>query len=123
MTSLAEQGQLVYQMRQESRFSFAVPSSHRAKWKLRTLRLGVDHYPMDRLVQYLRKLNLSLHYELALRDAAHALITGLGLLFVFKETDRIVDIIDLVPFLLPPRHCTKGIIGLMCRGGLVSLSR
>lgn len=119
MTSLAEQGQLVYQMRQESRFSFAVPSSHRAKWKLRTLRLGVDHFPMDRLVQYLRKLK-SLHYELALRDAAHALITGLGLLFVFKETDRIVDIIDLVPSLLPLRHCTKG-IALMCRRGLVSL--
>jgi hypothetical protein len=78
---------------------------------------------MDRLVQYLRKLK-SLHYELALRDAAHALITGLGLLFVFKEDDRIVDIIDLVPFLLPLRHCTNlGIIGLMCREGSVSLSR
>ena len=79
-------------------FSFALPASHRGKWKHRTLQLGRDPYKLDSLLPYVVKLKAGPNTDNAFKNAAHALVTGLGLLFVLKSEGLIVDIIDLVTF-------------------------
>jgi len=86
----------VYQLLDDRIFSFAVPASHRAKWKDRTIQFGRDASKMESLVPFLLKLKPGPSYEIALKNAAHALISGLGLLFVLKDEGAIADIIDLV---------------------------
>lgn len=87
----------VKQLRDAGGFSWALPASHRAKWKHRTLQLGRDPYKLDTLLPYVLKLKRGTS-DIALRDAAHALVTGLGLLFVLKNEGSIADIIDLVDY-------------------------
>ena len=76
-------------------FSFALPSSHRAKWTRRYLEFGSEPHKLESLLPYLSKVKPSA-LEAALNNAAHALVTGLGLLVVLKEDRQVADIIDLV---------------------------
>jgi hypothetical protein len=86
----------VQQLVNTSIFSFALPASHRAKWKARRLEFGRDPHKFDSLLPYLTKFKRAAEADTAFKIAAHALVTGLGLLFIFNDKAHIADIIDLV---------------------------
>jgi hypothetical protein len=94
MTVQIESGS-VQQLVDTGIFSFALPASHRAKWKARRLEFGRDPHKPDSLLPYLAKFKGAAE-DMAFKTAAHALVTGLGLLFIFNDKAHVADIIDLV---------------------------
>jgi hypothetical protein len=86
----------VHQLVDNRIFSFAVPASHRAKWKHRTIEFGREPFKLKSLLPFLLKFKPGPSYEIALQNAGHALVSGSGLLFVLKDEGSIADIIDLV---------------------------
>jgi len=83
----------VHQLVDAGIFGFALPASHSAKWKSRRLGFGRDPSKAESLVPFVLKSKAG---ETALKNAAHAVITGLGLLFLFNDKRCIVDILELV---------------------------
>ena len=80
-------------------FGFALPSTHRARWKERHLEFGLQPYKLEALAACIARYKGDSHFSQAvLNNVAHAVITGLGLLFLIKDkkSNVVDDIIALV---------------------------
>ena len=99
MATAFEGGTVVHLLIDAGVFGFALPTVHRARWKERHLEFGAQPYKLEALAAYIAKhKGNSRLSQTALNNAAHALISGLGLLFLIKDGKNNVvdDIIALV---------------------------
>lgn len=75
--------------------SFVHPSAHRARWKPGPPEFGELPRPLTDFEEYLK---LKSYSDVAMQNIGHALLSGIGFLYVWKEKS-LVDVVELVmPF-------------------------
>lgn len=73
-------------------FGFMLPAAHNGRWKPRRLEFGEQPRKVGEFDHYLRRKG---HSETAMNNVAHALLSGIGLLFIWKQK-VLINIIELV---------------------------